>query len=137
MNHTDLLIEELKKDEGFRANIYKCPAGYNTIGYGFNVDAGVSKRLGEVILRHQVQEVWEQCNKEFGSWWHLLSNERRGVVINMVFNLGMDGFKKFKRMIACLSVEDYEGASEEMLDSRWADQVGKRATRLSEQMKAV
>lgn len=129
------LIEQLKIDEGFSEKLYKCSEGYNTIGYGFNVDAGVSKRLGEVILRHQVQEVWEQCNKEFGSWWYRLTDVRRSVVINMVFNLGMDGFKKFKKVIACLSVEDYEGASEEMLDSKWVKQVGNRAVRLARQMK--
>ena len=57
------------------------------------------------------------------------------MIINMVFNLGMVGFKKFKRMIACLSVEDYEGASEEMLNSKWVKQVGNRAVRLAKQMK--
>lgn len=135
MNRTDAYIEQLKIDEGFSSELYRCPTGHLTIGYGFNLEAGISEELAEVILRHQYQDVWKQCNKEFPEWWFKLSNDRRDVVVNMVFNLGLEGFKKFKRMIACLSIGDYDGASNEMLDSKWAKQVKGRAIRLSEEMR--
>jgi lysozyme len=53
----------------------------------------------------------------------------------MVFNLGIRGFSRFKWMINCLTRGDYECAAEEMLNSKWAAQVGKRVYELSEMMR--
>jgi lysozyme len=52
----------------------------------------------------------------------------------MVFNLGMPRFKQFQNMIAAIEAGDWMEASDEMMDSRWAQQVGLRASRLAEMM---
>jgi len=63
-----------------------------------------------------------------------LSEVRQRVVADMVFNLGLPRFAQFKNMIAAIEAEDFVQASNEMMDSRWAQQVGLRASRLAEMM---
>ena len=52
----------------------------------------------------------------------------------MCFNMGSPRVSKFKKMLGALKVQDYQTASKEMLDSKWANQVPNRARRLSEIM---
>lgn len=33
------IIDKTADFEGFMANVYKCPAGFDTIGYGRNIEA--------------------------------------------------------------------------------------------------
>ena len=35
----NLVIEQLKRHEGFRKHVYKCTAGHDTVGFGYNLDA--------------------------------------------------------------------------------------------------
>jgi lysozyme len=48
------------------------------------------------------------------------------VVVDMIFNLGSNGFAQFKKLQAALARQDYAGAAQEMRDSRWYRQVGNR-----------
>ena len=50
----------------------------------------------------------------------------------MVFNLGLSRFLNFKKFIDAMEQKDYETAGKEMLDSKWAKQVGDRAKRLKQ-----
>ena len=54
----------------------------------------------------------------------------------MVFNLGMPKLKQFAKMLSAVELEDWSEASNQMLDSRWAEQVGNRAGRLAEMMES-
>ena len=65
-----------------------------------------------------------------------IEHEAKCVLIEMVFQLGIGGVSKFKNMWKALGEGDYQTASEEMLDSRWAKQTPKRATDLSNVMKS-
>jgi lysozyme len=60
-----------------------------------------------------------------------LNNTRRGVLINMLFNMGLPKVMKFKKMLAAISDSAWNRASAEMLNSKWARQVGKRSTYLA------
>ena len=53
----------------------------------------------------------------------------------MVFNMGINRFKHFKKTIYYIKNNDFTKASTEMMDSRWANQVGFRAVKLSSMMK--
>ena len=64
-----------------------------------------------------------------------LSETRQAALIDMAFNLGISRFMTFKKMIAALKRNDFEEGARQMLDSRWANQVGQRAIRLSEIMR--
>lgn len=127
------LIEQLKRHEGFRSKPYKCTEGFTTIGYGFNVDAGISELLAELILKNQVYTIEYELGS-FG-WFDSINEARQDVVINMVFNIGKSGFMQFKKMIAAIEHGDFEEAATQMLDSKWAKQVGNRAVELAEQMR--
>jgi lysozyme len=56
--------------------------------------------------------------------------------MDMAFNMGVPRLCKFKNMWAAIYDGNYEIASLEMMDSRWAKQVGSRAVKLSDAMKA-
>ena len=60
-----------------------------------------------------------------------ISEARQGVLIEMCFNMGIYNLLKFEKMIRALRLEDYKSASLQMLDSKWAKQVGQRAHRLA------
>jgi lysozyme len=60
--------------------------------------------------------------------------EVQQVAVNMCFNLGEPRLSKFKKFIAAINEENWETAAAEMLDSRWAQQVGERAVRLSKRI---
>lgn len=127
-------IEQIKFDEGFRGQPYLDTVGKTTIGYGRNLDDNpLTKSEAEYLLNNDLKKVSYECCKL--SYYSELTHTRKAVILNMVYNLGMPRFKKFKKMNSALAERNYLLASVEMLDSRWADQVGDRATRLSEQMK--
>jgi lysozyme len=128
------LIKELTVDEGMRKKPYKCTAGKTTIGIGRNLDdVGISQEEAEYLLRNDIKKAVEEAKKF--PWYEGLSPVRKRVIVNMIFNLGITRFKKFKKTIQYISVGDFQSASTEMLDSGWANQVGPRAKRLSKMMK--
>ena len=127
-------LEQLKEDEGFRGSIYQCTEGKNTIGYGRNLDDNpLTREEAQFLLENDLEKVARQAQKF--PWYKTLTSERRAVILNMIYNLGINRFKQFKLMIAALYVEDYELAAKEMLNSKWAKQVKGRALRLSMIMK--
>jgi lysozyme len=131
----DLLKEELKRDEGVRLKPYRCTAGKLTIGVGRNLDdVGISQSEADMMLEHDVNKVITQLNYRL-PWWCNVSEKRQHVLINMAFNLGIEGLLKFKNTLALIQAGKYQEASVAMLDSRWAKQVGNRAKRLAEEMR--
>ena len=128
------MLEELKRDEGFKDKVYMCTAGKLTIGYGHNLeDNPISPEVAERILSTDTVGALEQC--EQFNWFHTLDPVRQRVIVNMVFNIGFNGVSKFQKMIEAIIVGDYEIAAEEMIDSLWYGQVGERAERLVHMMR--
>ena len=131
MNKLQLLIA---KHEGLRTSPYLDSVGKLTIGYGHNLDdVPISENTANTMLREDIAVAMEGC-RQF-AWFDELDDVRTAVVVDMVFNMGIAGFKKFKRTIVWIKEGDYKKASKEMLDSRWADQVGKRAKEWSKMMR--
>jgi lysozyme len=144
------LIKQLKRHEGFRAKVYQCTAGADTIGYGYNLDAnplnlsnyeiynmrkdGISKEIAETILKVHVAQIETDLKEQF-AWFENLNEARQAVLINMAFNLGMKGLLSFKNTLAMVKTGDYAGAAKNMLKSKWAGQVKGRAVELSAQMR--
>ena len=127
--------DRIKLDEGFCGTVYQCTAGANTIGYGRNLDQNpITQAEAEYLLDNDLKKIARQAQKF--AFYQTLSTERRGVIINMIYNLGITRFNKFSKMISALFIEDYEKAAKEMLDSKWARQVGDRAIRLARIMRS-
>ena len=77
----------------------------------------------------------EQAVKNAFPWWWKLDDARQFVLVDMAFNMGLAGLKGFKKMLTAVEQGDYQTAAKEMLASKWAAQVGRRAAELSKIMK--
>ena len=129
--------QQIKRHEGLRLEPYADTAGKLTIGFGHNLSAnGISWRVAEQVFREDYLVAEADARLTFDkSLWDELNRPRRGVLVNMAFNLGWVRLKHFKRMIRAIELADYALAAKEMLDSKWARQVGNRAAELAEQMR--
>lgn len=127
----ETLEEQLIRHEGYRQFPYKCSAGKLTIGIGRNIeDRGVSKDEALYLLRNDI----EICKHELNSLYPVINQMdeiRKNVLINMCFNIGIKRLSGFKKMWAALETSNYKEAAKQMLDSRWARQVGTRSTELA------
>ena len=128
----DLLIEELKRDEGVELKAYQDTVGIWTIGIGRNLqDVGGSMAEAEFLLATDIDVAVSELQRTF-DWFEDLSDERQRVCVNMCFNLGLTRLLGFKKFLAAMEEGDWETAGVEMLDSKWARQVGARSTRLKD-----
>ena len=124
-------LQLIKKHEGLKLKPYRCSEGKLTIGYGRNLeDVGIKEKEALIMLINDTEDATDECIKLFPNF-ALFNKTRQAVLINMMFNLGASRFYNFQRMRKALSLFDYEEAAIEMLDSRWADQVGNRAIELA------
>jgi len=127
------LLEQLRRDEGQRRTAYQDTQGVWTLGVGHNLRYPISDAAIEQILRDDVQAAETACLSL--PIWAQLSEPRRGVLLNLCFNLGFDGLMRFRKMYDALRAGDYERAAAELLDSTYARQVGARADRLALQLR--
>ena len=129
------VIDDIKRDEGLKLKPYLCSAGKLTIGYGRNIeDRGVTLEEAEYLLSNDIVLVMNQLKIHL-DFFNDLPKNVKDAMVNMCFNLGINRFLKFKKMLAALDAGDYERAAAEALDSRWARQVGARSVRIANQIK--
>ena len=129
----DLLTKELKRDEGFRGCAYHCSADKLTIGYGHNIeDNPIPEKIANDLLQHDYMSVYGECTRL--TWFNHLDDVRKRAIVNMAFNIGVPRMLGFRKMIAAINEGDYHLAAKEMLDSKWAEQVGSRAARIAHLM---
>ena len=121
-----------KSFEGFRSKPYKCSAGKLTIGYGRNIeDNGITIEEADVLFEHDWATAEAQARVICKNQGLDLIEQRFYVLTDMVFNMGVGRLLTFKRFFSALSKGDYKTAAKEMLDSKWATQVGNRAIKLA------
>jgi len=129
---------QIKNDEGLVLHAYTDSLGFLTIGYGRLIDkrknGGISKQEAEYLLSHDISYKLGQLYAQL-PWMTKLNDARKGVLLNMGFQLGVAGLMGFKNTLAKIEVGDYEGASVNMLQSKWATQTPARAQRMAEQMR--
>lgn len=121
----------LADDEEYEQFPYVDTTGHITIGIGRNLsDRGISVSEALSLLDNDIIYFISRLN-QYLSFFSDLSEPRQIAIINMCFNLGVNGFLAFKNMLEALEKGDYNTAADEMLKSKWADQVGHRAQYLS------
>lgn len=131
----NVVLENLKKEEGFCDVAYKDTVGKLTIGYGRNLqDRGITQEEAEYLLSNDIKSVDSTLFEQIPVY-SKLSPARQYVIISMCFNLGLTGILKFRKMWKAISENDFQKASLEMLDSKWASQVRGRALKLSNIMR--
>jgi lysozyme len=124
------LIAMLQRHEGLRLKPYECTAGKLSIGYGRNLDdMGISEVEAMVMLRNDIEQCYQEL--EMFSWFSDLDQVRQEALVDMLFNLGLPTFLEFKKTLKFVAEGKYSQAAEEMLRSKWADQVGDRAKELA------
>lgn len=126
----------LRQDEGVRYFPYRDTTGHLTIGVGRNLEA---KPLSISIVRSMLDEditaaITSACNifgqDTFDSW----SGPRQHAIVNMIFNLGETGFRRFHSTIEAIKLGEWDTAAKHALASKWAKQVKSRAHRIVELM---
>ena len=136
------LLDQLKHDEGFSYEPYKCTRGVFTIGYGttrINDDVvteytpPIPETEASNLLKADAYEACIAAQGIFGDFGYL-TPLRQEVLVNMAYNLGASGLARFTKMNAAILDRDWKRAAAEMKDSKWYRQVGNRAVRLTEQM---
>ena len=145
--NVDKLREQLKIDEGCVYEIYLDHLGYPTFGIGHLViesDPENGQALGTPVsedrvasaFNSDVEIVLSDCNKLYPDF-ESLPEEVQQIIANMMFNLGYPRMSKFRGMKAGVDAKDWNLAAEEMVDSRWYAQVGRRAERLVSRMREI
>lgn len=131
------LTQQLNRDEGRRSSVYQDSLGYWTIGVGRLVDsrkgAGLRDDEMDYMLRNDINDRIDALTRAL-PWFQNLDDARKGVLLNMAFQMGTAGVLEFSNTLAMVQRGDYAGAAAGMLQSKWATQTPERATRLSKQM---
>lgn len=127
-----------RANEGCRLVAYVDTTGHRTIGYGHKMnddDADTwTKAQASEAFRVEYRRAAEACWKVLKA--HGVDTQGMPtwvacVCIDLTYNLGSGGFGTFERMIGCLRERDYFNAARELMGSRYATQVPRRATRLA------
>lgn len=139
MTPRELIIKQLRQDEGSRAQAYQDHLGYWTIGVGRLIDArkqgsGLREVEIEFMLQNDIEDRSRWLAEEL-PWTATLDDARRGVLLNMSFQLGKTGLLNFKNTLALIRDGRYGDAANAMLQSLWAKQTPNRALRMANQMR--
>ena len=150
------LYEEISSDEGKVLHAYLCSELHATIGIGHKIlDTDPEKELDifginweevpddqyitedrcYILFQEDVQIAISGCMKIYTNWDDL-PQEVQHILVNMCFQLGQRGLSNFKQMGKAIEESDWEKASLEMMNSRWAKQTPQRAERLKNRMLA-
>ena len=141
------LREELANDEGCKYEVYLDHLGYPTFGIGHlitdndlecgtSVGTEVSEDIVKEAFNSDIESVLSDCERlyeDFGD----LPEEVQLIIANMMFNMGYTRLSKFKGMKRGVDARDWEVAADEMVDSRWYNQVTNRADRLVVRMRSI
>lgn len=140
----NLLISELRRDEGVRYTIYldnSIPPN-QTVGVGHNcqaspLPAGWACPLtdGQVdqLLAGDLQITFASLDHAL-PWWRQMDPVRQRVIANMCFNLGITRLLGFHNTLLAMQRGSYAVAAAGMKASSWYSEVGARAQRLCQAM---
>lgn len=143
---TEDLIEQIKLDltkhEGCKTDVYLCSEGYATAGIGHMLFGEEEMPVGTEVSMEQVLEWFKSdfdeavadCCALFLNFASLPAQVQR-VLVNMAFNIGRNRLGKFKKMITAVNEGNWVKAANEMVDSRWYNQVGNRSIELENWMR--
>ncbi len=134
------LARQLRGDEGTEPCVYKDSLGLDTIGVGRLVDKrkpGAGLRPDEItyLLNNDIDDRIDALTRRL-PWFQNLDDSRKAVLLNMSFQLGVDGLLQFTHTLALVQDGKYDNAAHAMLQSRWATQTPARAKRMAEQMRS-
>lgn len=149
----EISTEIIKLNEGCKLEVYTCPAGKPTFGYGTNLEvldglfkcagvtgADIDFRSGLDVAIEQINNTKDKealavaflqseiinCKRALNTQkWFTddLSEFQQAIIIDLAYNIGVAGVLKFNNMIAAIKQRNYGIACEEMLDSNYHHQM--------------
>ena len=129
------LIDQLIRHESMELKPYRCTSNKLTIGIGRNLeDVGISEEEAKSLLMNDLKRVDAQLEKMM-PWSQELDTVRYEGLMNFVFNVGIGTALKFVNAMAAIKENDFDTGAAELLNSRWAEQVGQRAIEVAEQIR--
>jgi len=133
-----VIEDQLRRDEGERLSAYQDHLGYWTIGIGRMIDSrrggGISTDESTMLLRNDIARIRVELLQRL-PWFVHLDPVRQGVLMNMTFQIGINGVMAFQQTLEKVQGGDYAAAADRMLQSKWAAQTPARAKRLAIQMR--
>lgn len=129
------LAKDVQHAEGYRAKAYKDTEGVWTIGYGTNLqELTIDEPLAARWLARKLAES-ERELETFG-WYAGLTTIRQRALVELVYNMGLPRLLSFVEMLKAIREKAYTVAAAELLDSKWAQQVGPmRSRRIAEMIR--
>jgi lysozyme len=132
------LTRQLRGDEGEKLHVYADSLGYLTLGVGRLVDArkggGISKEESAYLLANDIEAKTAELTARL-PWLYLLDPVRQGALVNMAFQLGVDGLLGFRNSLELMRTGQYREAADNFLKSKWANQTPNRARRITDQIR--
>lgn len=131
---------DLTIDEGRVKYAYPDSLGYLTIGIGHLIDkrkgGSLPDEIIDALFQYDLKEKINQLDRSL-SWWRGTPDECQEVLINMCFNLGINGLLNFKNTLRLIKDEQYSKASVELMNSSAARQLPLRYGRLRDKLNAL
>jgi lysozyme len=128
------LKADLRRHEGIRLLPYTDTVGKQTIGVGRNLsDVGISTAEAELMLSNDLDRAFKTA-RHYIYTFDKLDEVRQEALINMAFNLG-NRLSTFQKMRIALGEGNMQEAADECLDSKWAGQVGVRASEIAQRIR--
>ena len=130
--------ERIKLHEGFRDHVYLDSLGKLTCGWGHHLYPGskVPVEVCDIFFKQDLRAAEHDYQTLIGTSLREKLNVCRGhVIVEMVFNMGIQKVLQFRKMWSAIYDGDFDRAAAEMLASTWASQVGQRAITLAELMR--
>ncbi len=121
------IVEKIKKHEGFRGMPYKDSLGYPTIGYGTKLP--IDEEEAELLLKKRLNDVRRELESRV-DFFDNLPETIQEVLLDMAYNMGVPRLFTFRRMWEAVRDRDWKRMADEMVDSLWYRQVGRRAEEL-------
>lgn len=128
------IIEKIASEEGFSGKMYKCPADKWTIGYGFNLESQeMPRQVADLWLSILIDNIQAKLDKF--PFFEEAEAHVRLVLLDMAYQIGVQGLIRFSRMIDAIERKNYQMAAFELMNSRYAIQTPARAQRNADIMR--
>ena len=128
--------EQLILHEGLRLEPYRCTSDKLTIGVGRNLDdRGISEVTAMQMLDEDIDIVYEELQKVFEDFTDMPEIVQESLV-DLAFNMGTPTLLHFKAAVRALKAQQWGTAADEILDSRYARQVGQRAQTVADNIRS-
>lgn len=135
--NNERLRETIIRHEGTRLDMYQDTLGIWTVGVGHNIqEKGISQAVMEIMLDEDLAEAVSELKRSV-SFFSKMPEQVQEALVNLAFNMGIPRLMQFKKTLAYLRDGNFEAAADELLDSRYAEQVGRRADEVADMIRTA